>query len=262
MRYFFILASIAAVSADAPKGGLPLTLRTRFEAFKGSGEWREASLKLDLDPKKTAVVICDMWDDHWCKSASTRCDGLARKAAPIIESLRKKGVLIVHCPSDCMDFYKDAPQRKAARKVPKAAIPPDRKIDAPPLPIDDSDGGCDDAEAPKFRKAWTRQHAAIKIADGDLISDHGLEVYQNLKTRGIDTILVMGVHTNMCVLNRSFAIKQMTRWGVKCVLVRDLTDAMYNPKKRPFVTHDEGTQLVIGHIEKYWCPTVSSGDLK
>ena len=29
----------------------------------------------------------------------------------------------------------------------------------------------------------------------------------------------------------------------------------------PFVSHDEGTQLVIEHIEKYWAPTVSSDDL-
>ena len=71
----------------------------------------------------------------------------------------------------------------------------------------------------------------------------------------------MGVHTNMCVLNRTFAIKQMTKWGVRCVLVRDLTDSMYNPKDRPFVAHDRGTGLVIEHIEKYWAPTVLSADL-
>ena len=71
----------------------------------------------------------------------------------------------------------------------------------------------------------------------------------------------MGVHTNMCVLNRSFAIKQMVRWGVNIALVRDLTDTMYNPAMPPYVSHDEGTQLVIGYIEKFWCPSVSSDDL-
>jgi hypothetical protein len=65
----------------------------------------------------------------------------------------------------------------------------------------------------------------------------------------------------MCVLGRSFAIRQMTRWGLRVALIRDLTDAMYNPAMSPFVTHDEGTQLVVQHIEKYWCPTVLSGDL-
>ena len=65
----------------------------------------------------------------------------------------------------------------------------------------------------------------------------------------------------MCVLNRGFAIKQMSKWGVRCILIRDLTDAMYNPLRSPFVTHAQGTELVIEHIEKYWAPTVTSDDL-
>jgi len=41
-------------------------------------------------------------------------------------------------------------------------------------------------------------------------------------------------------------------------LVRDLTDTMYNPKRKPFVDHFAGTDLVVEHIEKHWCPTVTS----
>jgi hypothetical protein len=36
---------------------------------------------------------------------------------------------------------------------------------------------------------------------------------------------------------------------------------MYNPKKRPFVAHERGTELVVEYIEKYWCPSVLSTDL-
>jgi nicotinamidase-related amidase len=82
-----------------------------------------------------------------------------------------------------------------------------------------------------------------------------------MKAKGITTLFVMGVHTNMCVLNRSFAIKQMVKWGVVTYLVRDLTDAMYNPKMKPFVTHEKGTNLIIEHIEAYWCSTVLSKEL-
>ena len=42
------------------------------------------------------------------------------------------------------------------------------------------------------------------------------------------------------------------------VLVRDLTDCMYNPKRWPYVDHFTGNDLVTWHIEKYWCPTVTS----
>ena len=257
-----LLVPAAPADKPAPKAAtLSLTLRSRVEAFKGSGEWEEATLKKDLPAKETALVICDVWDRHWCNAATKRCDALAKKAGPVVAALRKKGVTIIHCPSDCMDYYKDSPQRKAILAVPKATPPKPRDLPDPPLPIDDRDGGCDDEPESKFYKAWKKQHAAIEVADGDFVTDQGSEVYNVLKARGIKNLLVIGVHTNMCVLKRTFAIKQMTRWGIRCVLVRDLTDAMYNPKKKPFVSHDEGTELVVQHIEKYWCPTVLSSEL-
>jgi hypothetical protein len=30
---------------------------------------------------------------------------------------------------------------------------------------------------------------------------------------------------------------------------------------RPYVSHDEGTRLVIEFIEKFWCPTIESHQL-
>ena len=65
----------------------------------------------------------------------------------------------------------------------------------------------------------------------------------------------------MCVLGRSFAIKQMVRWGMAVALIGDLTDAMYNPASPPYVSHAEGTRLVVEYIEKFWCPTILSGDI-
>jgi hypothetical protein len=40
--------------------------------------------------------------------------------------------------------------------------------------------------------------------------------------------------------------------------VRDLTDAMYEPSSRPFVSHAAGTELVIQYIEQHWAPTITS----
>jgi hypothetical protein len=69
-------------------------------------------------------------------------------------------------------------------------------------------------------------------------------------------------HMNMCVLNRSFGIKNMVRWRFNTVLVRDLTDAMYNPAMPPHVSHERGTELVIEHIEQHWCPSILSQSLE
>lgn len=248
-----------AASAAADVATLRLNLRTRVEAFKGSGQWQEVHFKQVLPVSRTAILICDMWDRHWCTGASRRVDALALRMNPVLEKARAAGVQIIHAPSETMEFYKNAPQRLRILATGKINAPPGLGLTDPALPIDDSDGGCDTPD--KFYKAWTRENAALRIAAEDVVSDDGAEIYSFLKHRGIDNLLIMGVHTNMCVLNRSFAIKRMTNWGEHCILVRDLTDSMYNPKASPFASHEQGTELVIEHIEKYWAPTVLSSDL-
>ncbi len=252
----------AAVSeaADGRSTMLNLKMRTEIQPFKGSPEWVPVTLEQRFPASETALLICDMWDNHWCASAARRCGEIAKRMNPVVESARRKGVTIIHAPSDTMAFYQDAPQRKRMIGLPKVDVPVTTLPD-PPLPIDDSDGGCDDEPQCRNHRAWTRQHPALRVADEDFISDKGPEVYSLLKQRGIRNLLVMGVHTNFCVLHRTFAIKQMTRAGIRCVLVRDLTDTMYNPRMRPQVSHDRGTELVVQHIERHWCPTVTSDQL-
>lgn len=267
MRVMFSLAPAFVLVLCAALGGvagesaniLELPLRSRAEVFRGSGEWVPVTFTRNFPVAETAVLICDMWDKHWCAGASRRVDALARKMAPVIDLARAHRLQIIHAPSEVMEFYKDTPQRIAIARMAKVEPPPSLGLTDPPLPIDDSRGGCDTGGA--FYKAWTRENRALRIAGDDVVSDNGAEVYSFLRQKGIRNLLVMGVHTNMCVLKRSFAIRQMTNWGFRCILVRDLTDTMYDPQDRPFVAHDQGTELVVEHIEKYWGPSTLSAAL-
>jgi nicotinamidase-related amidase len=214
-----------------------------------------------IAPDKVAIVICDMWDSHWSRGAAERVTEMAPRMNDVIRAARERGVSIIHAPSETMSFYADDPARQRMRDLPRVDQPEILEHPDYPLPIDDSDGGSDTGEIPWF-KAWTRQHPSIEIDQGkDGISDDGAEVYSFIWHRGIEQVLVGGVHTNMCVLRRPFAIKALTRRGIPVALVRDLTDALYNPARSPYVTHDEGTRLVVGYIEKFWCPSIQSEDL-
>jgi nicotinamidase-related amidase len=255
------LTPAADTAKHASEAVLRLHLRTRVEPFKGSKAWDEVMLTKDFPARETAIIVCDMWDKHWCQKASERCADLAKTMEEVLKSARARGVLIVHAPSECMEFYKDTPERRRLADVQRVKPPQPLEIAEPLLPVDASDGGCDDAKPDREHRTWTRQHATLTIGDEDGISDNGEEIYSFFKERGIKNVLMMGVHTNMCVLGRSFAIRQMTRWGMRCILVRDLTDAMYNPKKSPFVSHEAGTEMIVQHIEKYWCPTILCADL-
>ncbi|MBI3210241.1 MAG: isochorismatase family protein [Candidatus Solibacter usitatus] len=254
-----VLLFLAAAAFPAAITEISLPLRSRVELYKGSGDWRETRLSQPLPLDRTAVVICDMWDKHWCRGATERAGKMVDRFNAVLGKLRERNVLIIHAPSETMEFYKEAPQRLAILGMPKAPPPTALNLADPELPVDSARGGCDTGD--KNYKAWSRQHPALVIGPRDLISDKGDEVYSALKLRGVTHLLVMGVHTNMCILNRTFAIKQMTKWGMRCILIRDLTDAMYDPNDKPYVSHQAGTDLVIEHIEKHWAPTTTSAEL-
>lgn len=255
--------------AAKPAAGQPLVLhaRTRVETAPGTGRYHAVTEELQFKPAETAVVICDMWDRHWCPASTQRVAEMAPRMNEVVSAARKMGMLIIHCPSDTMEFYRDHPGRKLAQQAPpvETKTPLERwcyldKEHEGTLPIDDSDNGCDCDPSPKSYRAWTRQIDTIEIEDGDAITDSA-EAFYLMKQRGITNVIVMGVHTNMCVLGRSFGIRQMVRQGQNVVLVRDMTDTMYNPKRRPYVSHFTGNDVVIEHVEKHWCPTITSADI-
>ena len=220
------------------------------------------------EPNQTAVVICDMWDQHWCASATRRVAEMAPRMNEVVAALRAQGVLIIHAPSETMPFYEGTPQRRRAQDAPAAeGLPADidrgcgRLPGEPAMPVDASDGGCDDDPKPREGQPWRRQIASLEIAADDVVSDSGREILNVLAERRIDRVLLMGVHTNMCVVGRSFGLRQLVRAGKQVVLVRDLTDAMYNPRRKPYVSHTRGTELIIGHIEQHICGTTTAADL-
>ena len=240
---------------------LNLRSRTLTQDAQGLSQWRAETRNAHWPPERTALLLCDVWDLHWSRGANLRLEALLPRMDAVAAKARAEGVLVVHAPSDTMDFYRDHPARRRALEPPPAEPPADLERADPPLPVDDADNGSD-TPGDEPRHAWKSQHPAIGIDGGrDIVSDDGREIYAVFRQRGIDRLLIFGVHTNMCVLHRSFAIKQMVRWGLEVALVRDLTDTMYNPAMRPYVSHDEGTRLVVEFIEKFWCPTVHSRDI-
>ncbi|MFT5412005.1 MAG: nicotinamidase-related amidase [Verrucomicrobiales bacterium] len=272
----FLMAAVllSMVTTQSNAGDeLELTLRSRS---KGDTTAKPSVEVAKWKAQKTALIICDMWDDHWCKSASRRVGEMAPALNETVKAAREQGVFIIHAPSSVVDFYKGTPQRNLAIRAPFSKAPivlskaprwgtewcwTDAKYEGV-LPIDDSDMGCScKGEKCEIREAWSRQIKTIELAEGDALTHSGQETYNLLAERGIDNVILCGVHLNMCVLGRPFAIRQMVKLGKNVALMRDMTDTMYNPQRPPGVDHFTGTDLVIEHIEKYWCPSFTSADI-
>ena len=242
---------------------LNLTCRTQVLSRdnRARAEWLVLDNRVAWQAHETALIICDMWDAHWSKGAQERAGDLASRISQLAQAARTSGMQIVHAPSETISVYDGTPARARIARITPVEPPPPAEHADPPLPIDDSDGGSDTGESAPHH-AWHQQNPAIVIDDDrDVISDDGREIYSFLRQHGLKHVIMVGVHTNMCVLNRTFGVKQMVRWGVDIVLVRELTDAMYNPGMRPYVSHDEGTRLVVGYTEKFWCPTIGMMEL-
>ena len=256
-----------------------VTLRTRST---DENDWlRLEDRQESWSPGETAVIVCDMWDSHHCLNAVRRVKQLAPRIDAFLKEARGNGATIIHAPSSCVGYYKDHPARMNVADVPRTKNPP-KEIESwchwkndheeqIGYPIDHSDGGEDDdleeharwaeqltAMGRNPRSPWVRQIADIEIMDSDFITDDGIENWSILEHRGIKNVMLVGVHLNMCVLGRPFGLRQLANNGVNVVLVRDLTDTMYNPKMTPQVNHFSGTDLVIEHVEENVCPSISS----
>ena len=250
---------------------VPGTISLRARGRSGSpGSVRVSEKVLNWEVAKTAIIICDMWDTHTCSLSAQRVAAMAPRMNQVVSVARSLGVMIIHAPSDTMKFYEGTPQRLRMQRAPKASSPtpiltrcPRDSAEERNFPIDDTAGGCDDPVLKDWigPYPWTREHPALDVLGFDGVSDNGQEIYNFCRQEGIVNVALMGVHTNICILNRSFGIRQMTQLGFQVVLVRDLTDAMYDPRTRPFVSHTRGTALVIEHIESKWCPSILSDDL-
>lgn len=267
--------------ADIEQGWHTFRFRKQVETSPGSGRYHTITETKRWDPKRTAVIVCDVWDAHHCLNAVRRMEQFLPRLNEVLDYARADGMTVIHAPSDCMGAYENHPGRKRAIETPRATdLPADigkwcsriPSEEAAAYPIDQSDGGEDDDPAEHAEWAaklkamgrnpkapWKAQHPAVKIdAAKDYVSDRGEEIWSILANEKIDNVILVGVHTNMCVLGRPFGLRQMAKNGKNVALIRDLTDTMYNPERRPYVSHFTGTERIVDHIERHVGPTITS----
>ena len=126
-----------------------------------------------------------------------------------------RGVFIIHAPSSCMDAYKDHPARKRPRPHPRprtcrrksasgATRSRPRRKGLPDRPV----------RRRLRRRAEVPAGIALEVADRRH-RDPGRGRHQRLGRRDLEpagkpgdpNVMLMGVHTNMCVLGRPFGLR-------------------------------------------------------
>jgi hypothetical protein len=115
-------------------GTLRLNLRERREEPGGSGKVKVVRRTVDWQVAETAIIVCDMWDDHHCKIAAQRVGVMVPRMNQVLSAARDRGVMIIFAPSETMNIYAGSPYRKRmeqARAV-KPPVPIARRCDRDP----------------------------------------------------------------------------------------------------------------------------------
>ena len=106
-------AARAAEGEDAGRLRFHARVRVADEAAPGGFQVQERPVAWEAE--RTAIIICDMWDAHWCQGATGRAVEIAPRLNEFAREARRRGVLVVHAPSSCMEAYQDHPARKRAQ---------------------------------------------------------------------------------------------------------------------------------------------------
>src|SRR5262249_35346679 len=95
-----LYAALPPAGSDKPA---LLKLTGQYRVKEKDGNFIAHTRTLNWDPRETAIIICDMWDDHYCRNAARRVAEMAPYMNLVVTLARQQGVLIIHCPSGCMD---------------------------------------------------------------------------------------------------------------------------------------------------------------
>ncbi|MCA9206928.1 MAG: hypothetical protein KDA55_01165, partial [Planctomycetales bacterium] len=185
LSLLMLATTASAIFGDEPdREKLTLHMRSQVEKPAKSGEWLTIERETTWDARATAIVICDMWDDHYCRASARRVAEMAPRMNQVIKQAREMGVLIIHSPSGCMDQYQGTTQRQLAQQAPKfeTEIPlqnwcylDDKHESEMPVSVGspcDDDGVIRDAV-----RFFDRQIDTLEIADGDAITDSAEAFY-------------------------------------------------------------------------------------
>jgi hypothetical protein len=111
-----LMTAYSAVAKENVGTSLRISLQQRIQSDLDPEGLLITSRIENWKSTETAIIICDMWDKHWCNDATARVAEIAPAMNQVLTIARDKGVKIVHAPSDCLNYYANHPGRKEALK--------------------------------------------------------------------------------------------------------------------------------------------------
>lgn len=237
----------AQLSSSAQTIALPLQSREKGQPL----ERRE-----QIDPHQIGVVAIDVWNYHWCKTAAARVGALVPRMNATLAGARKLGMQVFLCPTDSVDKYVGTAPRERAAVWPRQKISWGAEVHCPPVPGFGSGCMCGNPSC-QGNYGWDAMHPDLVIDENDLMPTDAEGLYSICRDKGITHLIIVGVHTQICVLGKPTGIRNMKRAGLHCILARDLTDALTGYVPHEKLLPDTSTAAIVAHFEEHLAPTIN-----
>ena len=100
---------------------LNLSVKNRKETSTRSTVFTEKLSNTEWVASETVVIIIDMWQKVELQQINERTNEMVPAMNSMLNSLRNKGVLIIHAPSEGIDFYTGQTARLNAENTASAS---------------------------------------------------------------------------------------------------------------------------------------------
>jgi hypothetical protein len=236
---------------------LLLSLR-KHQQFFVNGPIERIEKEKTFDPRRIGILVVGMWSGHQCKIADQKLQELSPQVDTFLKKCRGKGMKVIFGSQSLVKHPKYVNLRKNMKNIAFAKLE-DKGLSFPPIPFDDSDGGVNERN-PSFQRGEVDLNPQIEVSDTDAMTDNCKELLNYLYHHNCNLLLVVGVHTNMCVLDRPYGMKNIARYGFPMAIVRDLADPMIKPDGVVVKDREDALNKIIRYVEQYFAPSVDSRD--
>jgi hypothetical protein len=213
------------------------------------------------------VVYLDMWRSHWCTYYNDREFFFTPRINEAAQLLRTLGLPVVHISMGADAWYGSTRYRRAGREaVARGNLSVLEQYNAQAAKYHKNYiPGFVDTCVYTDQERWGKYRdnhltKTIAVAEDDYLVQNFKESAEAFVGLGAKTVLVLGQHTNMCLMAVFLYCREV---GLDLVIVRDLVDSawLYELQKNHSKTNSEGNEAVNNYFDEVFGSSVLSYDL-
>ena len=236
-----------------------LSLRKHEQFFVNDTVLERIEKEKIYNTNEIAILVIGMWSSHQCLVTDKKLQELSPKVDLFLKKARTNNMKVIFGSSSLTKLPKYKSLRDNMKNIPFANLV-DKGLNFPPIPFNDSDDGINERN-PDFKRGDVDMNPLIEISNTDSMTDNSKELLNYLYHHKIKLCLIVGVHTNMCVLDRPYGMKNIARYGFPMAIVRDLADPMIKPDGIIIKDRDVALEKIIHYVEQYFAPSIDSRDI-